>query len=362
MKIRVIASFLLLAVFTIPAAAQSQDRQSQELFDKAVKLYQDGKFDEALPLFLKLTELTPDDYRPRGFAGIIYTIKRQYKSASEALAEALRLEPRAKELHLVKARVDQSRNASTEAIVAARKAIEVDPNYAEAYALLGELIGFRKEQSAEAISALRTALKLNPKLLGSYEVLGDILDYTKDKQGAEEAFRQGMAADPKRMVGRFKLGRLLVEQGRLAEARKLWDERTSDQDSTLPRFIEVLKRAEEVQHATDELAKKPDDPEALVAMGFAVMEGEHWVVDGRQKRALIYFRKALELKPGFARAQYGVVKAFIQGVDYPKDESQILDHELAKLRTLDTSLAAELEEYRKKYVRGFPATPVKNDQ
>lgn len=124
----------------------------------------------------------------------------------------------------------------------------------------------------------------------------------------------------------------------------------------------MLKRAENLQRAKDELAKKPEDPEALVAMGMAVMEGDHWVVDGRQKRALVYFRKALELKPGFARAQYGFVKAFIQGVDFAKDESQVVDQELAKLRTLDTSLAAELEEYRKAYVTGIQATPVKNDQ
>jgi len=362
--IRVISVVLLLSVFAIPAAAQAQqqDRQVQEVFDKAVKLYQDGKFDEALPLCLKAIELSPNDYRPRAMAGLIYTFQRKYKSASETLAEALRLEPRAKELYLVKAKADQFRNAGADAIAAARKAIEVDPNYAEAYALLGELIGFDKERSAEAIGALRTAIKLNPKLLGSYEVLGDILAYAKDQQGAGEAFRQGMASDPKRMIGRFKLGRLLVKQGRLAEARKLWDERTSDQDNTFPRFIEMLERAENLQSAQDELAKKPADPEALVAMGLAVMEGDHWVVDGRQKRALVYFRKALELKPGFARAQYGVVKAFIQGVDFAKDESKIVDQELAKLRTLDTSLAAELEAYRKTYVTGIQAIPVKNDQ
>ena len=146
MKIRTVATFLLLAVFAIPAAAQ--DRQTQEFFDKAVKLYQDGKFDEALPLSLKAAELSPNDYRPRALAGYIYVVQRKYKSASEAFAEALRLEPRAKELYLVKARADQFRNASAEAIAAARKAIEVDPNYAEAYALLGELIGFRKGSKA----------------------------------------------------------------------------------------------------------------------------------------------------------------------------------------------------------------------
>lgn len=229
MKMRVITLVLLLAVFAIPVAAQSpQDRQANELFDKAAELYQDGKFDEALPLLLKATELSPNDYRPRAMVGYIYTLQRKYKSASDTLAEAIRLEPRRKDLYFVKALADQYRNAHAEGIVAVRKAIEVDSQYAEAYALLGELIGFDKERSAEAISALRTAIKLNPKLVDSYEVLGNVLAYTKDEKGAEEAFRQGMAADPKRMAGRFTLGRMLVKQGRLAEARKLWAERTSD--------------------------------------------------------------------------------------------------------------------------------------
>ena len=361
---KLIPLLLVLTVFVTPAVARPQDpnRQAQELFDKAAKLYEVGKFDEALPLCLKATELNPNDYRPRAMAGFIYTIQRKYKSASDALGEAIRLEPRRKEFYLVKARVDQSRNAGAEAIAATRKAIEVDPNYAEAYALLGELIGFNKEKSAEGISALRTAIKLNPKLLNSYKLLGDILAYTKDQKGAEEAFRQGMAADPKRMTGRFELGRLLVKQGRIAEARKLWDERTSDQDNVFPQFIHVLKRAENLERAKESLAKKPDDPNALVEMGMAVMDGDHWVVDGRQKRALVYFRKALELKPDFAKAQYGVVKAYIQGVDFAKDESKIVDEELAKLRKLDTRLAAELEEYRKTYVSGIRATPVKGDQ
>lgn len=357
--VRLLPLFLVLLV--VPAVAQQPDRQADELFDEAVKLYRDRKFDEALTRCLKATELKPNDYRPRALAGYIYSVQQKFKSASDALAEAVRLEPRAKELYLVKARADRFRNAGPDAIAATRKAIEVDPNYAEAHALLGELLGFNKEKSAEAISALRTAIKLNPKLLNAYKLLGDVLAYTKDEKGAEEAFRQGMAADPKRMIGRFDLGRLLVKQGRIAEARKLWDERTSDQDNTFPQFIEVLERAENLERAKESLAKKPDDPNALVEMGMAVMDGDHWVVDGRQKRALVYFRKALELKPDFARAQYGVVKAYIQGVDFPKDESQTIDEELAKLRKLDTRLAAELEEYRKTYVRGIRATPVKGD-
>lgn len=359
---RLVLVLWLLAVVVAPVAAtEQQSGEAEDLFRAAVESYREGKLDEALTPCLRAIELSPKDYRPRALAGYIYVLQRKYKSASEAFSEAIRLNPQQRELYFAKAQADRFRNARVEALAAVRKATEVDPNYAEAWALLGELIGYSKDHRDEGIAALRTAIRLDPKLVAPYETLGNVLAYAKDVKGAEEAFRQGMAADPKRMSGRFALGRLLLKQGRLAEARKLWDERTSDQDNTIPSFSVELKRAENLKHATDELAKKPDDPKALVEMGFAVMEGDHWVVDGRQKRALVHFQKALELKPNYARAQYGICKAYIEGVS-GKDESAIVDQELAKLRQLDPDLAKELDEYRKTYVRGLRAIPVKGDQ
>ena len=100
-------------------------------------------------------------------------------------------------------------------------------------------------------------------------------------------------------------------------------------------LIELLKRAENLKRATDALAQKPKDPEALTEMGLAVMEGDSWVVDGRQKRAIVYFKEALTLKPNYARAQYGICKAYIQIADTFKNEKKTLDQELTKLRQLD---------------------------
>jgi hypothetical protein len=97
-------------------------------------------------------------------------------------------------------------------------------------------------------------------------------------------------------------------------------------------------------------------------MGLAVMDGESWMVDGRQERALVYFRKALELRPGYARAQYAICKAYIQIADTHESKKKIVDEELAKLRRLDAALAAELIEYRKNYSGGLRGTPVVVDK
>jgi cytochrome c-type biogenesis protein CcmH/NrfG len=246
--VRLATPLLLLAVTAIPAVAQ---QSGEDFYWAAQKLYDDKKFDEALAPCLKAIELSPNDPRPHEMAGFIYAIQRKYKSSSDALAEALRLQPQRKDLYVLKARIDRQRNAPEEAIVAARKAIELDPNYAEAYALLGEFLAFDIETRAAGIDALRTAVRLDPKLFNTYAVLGKALMFAKDERGAEVSFNQGIVTDPKHMAGRFWLGRLLVKQGRLAEARKLWNERTSDIDDTLPQFIDVLERAEKAKRDTE---------------------------------------------------------------------------------------------------------------
>jgi tetratricopeptide (TPR) repeat protein len=168
-----------------------------------------------------------------------------------------------------------------------------------------------------------------------------------------------MAADPKGMSGRFQLGRLLLKQGKLVEARQLWEARTSDEDRQMPSFINLLMRAENMKRATEGLAQKPNDPNALIEMGLAVMAGEGWVVDGRQERAIVYFRKALAIQPNFVKAQYNIVKAMAQ---YLADDDKKLKQELAKLRQLDPALAKEMEEYSKRYEGGIIGTPIDKNQ
>jgi hypothetical protein len=96
-------------------------------------------------------------------------------------------------------------------------------------------------------------------------------------------------------------------------------------------------------------------------MGLAVMDGDSWMVDGRQECAVVYFRKALELRPGYVKAQYVICKAYIQIADTFADKKKV-DQELAKLRRLDAALATELEEYRKNYFGGLRGTPVVVDK
>jgi tetratricopeptide (TPR) repeat protein len=345
------------------SAQGAQQGEAEALISTAFELYRQRKFDEALANYAKAASLIPNDFRPHALSALVYMAQMKLKSASEAFAKAISLQPTNKRLYWLKAMADAGRGAKDQALAAARKALEIDPQYAEAYAAIGETLRWDEKRRDEAIAAYRSAIKANPQFLQAYEPLGQLLIAAKDEKGAEEAFRRGMAVDQKHMASRFALGRLLVKQARLKEARELWESRTSDEDQTFPNFISLLERAEKLKQATEMLAQKPDDPEALVQMGLAVMEGDSWVVDGRQERAIVYFRKALEIRPGFAQAQYAICKAYIQLADTFKDKKKNVDEELVKLRRLDPKLAAEMEEYRKNYSGGLHGgPPVKVDQ
>jgi superkiller protein 3 len=342
---------------------EPQGGEADELLRACAALHLQRKYEEALASCTRAARLKPDDFRAHALSGYAYMGLMKLKSASESFAKAIRLRPQEKELYLLKASADMMRGATDEAVAACRKALELDPAYAEAYALIGDALKWDEKRRDEAIAAYRSALRINPRLLMPYAGLGEVLARAKDEKGAEEVFRAGLAADPKRMAGRFELGRMLVKQGRLAEARELWEGSTSDEDKTFPNFITLLERAESLKRATDALARKPEDPETLVEMGLAVMDGDSWVVDGRQEKAIVYFRKALALRPDYARAQYAICKAYVQIADTYASKRPLVDEELAKLRRLDPKLADEMEAYRKNYAGGIRvAAPVKVDR
>ena len=349
--------FTLILFFGLATAqTQQPSGRAADLLRTALQLYQEGKHEEAFTKCKQSLALNPKEYRAHVLLGYIYGAQQKLDLASASFAQAIRLEPKDKEVYLVKAQVDFLRNKHDQALAAAQKAIALDPKYGEAQLMFGALLKDDPKRRPEAIVALRAAIDINPKLVVAYDDLGDVLKNAKQLKEAEAVYRQGMLADPKRMAGRFALGRMLVEQGRLQEARELWDGRTTDEDRIMPSFITVLTRAENMKRARAAIVENPNDPDALVDMGLAVMDGDHWVVDDRQKRAIVLFKKALDIKPDYPRAQHAIVKAYIQLADADPTENKNLDLELAKLRKLDPKIGAEMDQYRKEYVGGFITT------
>ena len=351
-----VVCFSLFVCAGATAQTQQPSGRAADLLRTAIQLYQEGKHEEAFTKCKQSLALNPKEYRAHVLLGYIYGAQQKLDLASASFAHAIKLEPKDKEVYLLKAQVDFFRNKHAQALAAAQKAVALDPKYGEAQLMVGALLKDEPKRRPEAIAALRAAIEINPKLVAAYDDLGDVLKDAKQLKDAEAVYRQGMLADPKRMAGRFALGRMLVEQGRLQEARELWDGRTTDEDRIMPSFITVLTRAENMKRARATIVENPNDPDALVDMGLAVMDGDHWVVDDRQKRAIVLFKKALDVKPDYPRAQQAIVKAYIELASFDETENNNVDVELAKLRKLDPKLAAEMDQYRKDFTGRLDAS------
>jgi tetratricopeptide (TPR) repeat protein len=109
------------------------------------------------------------------------------------------------------------------------------------------------------------------------------------------------------------------------------------------------------------LAISPEDRRIHIFPGYVYLE------QNRGKDSSESFATAIKLDPTdkevhLVKAQYGIVKAFIELVSFAgyktsAAENKKVDLELAKLRNMDPQLADEMVQYRKTYTGGLIAVP-----
>jgi serine/threonine protein kinase/tetratricopeptide (TPR) repeat protein len=111
------------------------------------------------------------------------------------------------------------------------RAIETDPNFAMAHAGLADACSLlhmyypTSEADLElADSASRRALELNPELAEAHAARGFALFQMKRHQEAEEELLTAIRLDPQQFDARYFYARACFEQGKYAEAARLFDQ------------------------------------------------------------------------------------------------------------------------------------------
>ncbi|MCB1773056.1 MAG: winged helix-turn-helix domain-containing protein [Gammaproteobacteria bacterium] len=177
--------------------------------------------------------LTPDDNREarahfehaigldpgfsRAYAGLALTWSRKavdgWTSTPEmALAKAIDLAAKASDLdpdipqvHFVKAQVELFRRHHELAAAAASEAIKLNPNYADAYALLAWIFHYAGRPD-QALPVMQEALKRNPSSPASYhQTAGEIHFTARRYRQASTEFQVTLAKNPAHMRARLWL-------------------------------------------------------------------------------------------------------------------------------------------------------------
>lgn len=167
-----------------------------------------------------------------------------------------------------------------------RRAIELDPEYAQAYAgladSLAQLVLWRflraRDVLPEATHAAHRALELAPDLAEAHVALGHVRSLGGDNDGATRSFEHALRLNPELFDAHYYFARHCFAHGEFARAAQLF---------------------------TQAFALRPDD---FTVLGLAVQAfdaiGEHARADAAAREALAGLEHQLELDPRDVRGHY----------------------------------------------------------
>jgi len=172
-----------------------------------------------------------------------------------------------------------------------RRAIDVDPGYALAYAGIADsasflymYLGGAERDLEEANAASKRALELDPSSAEAHASRGLALALTRQYQKAEEELAEAMRLDPTLFEAPYFHARTAVAQGKFELAAEMYELAAS---------------------------LRPDDYQP-VSLSVAVLEklGRTDAVKGALQRALVLIERVLEINPADQRALYFGVGVF----------------------------------------------------
>ena len=189
-----------------------------------------------------------------------------------------------------------------------RRAIEIDPDYALAYAGLADSCSLlymncdaREQNLAQGNQASRRALELGPDLAEAHLSSGLTHSLSMRFKEAEREFEFAMKLDPKLYEAVYHYGRARIAQGEFAEAAKLFERACTlrPEDFQAPTFLArsylALGMKDEsaatyrkaLRLIADRLEMNPDDARASqLGATIAAKLGENEAATGYARRAL----------------------------------------------------------------------------
>ena len=212
-------------------------------------------------------------------------------------------------MSIARARILLSQRRYDAAETELRRALTVDPEDGEGYALLGVCLAETRKRP-EALRVLGEAIRLMPEASFPHYVLGHVRLDAGETTGAREAAREAMRLDPTGADPVGLMAQIEVGDGKWAETLA-WAERGLALDPEHRMCANLrgvaltkLRRGDEAAAAIDEMLRmNPEDPGAHANRGWQCLHAND------PKAALGHFKEALRLAPGHEWARAGLVEA-----------------------------------------------------
>jgi tetratricopeptide (TPR) repeat protein len=259
--------------------------------------------------FEEAIRLQPDLAEAHNNLGLVYTQSGDDVKAAAAFREAVRLRPDFADAHQNLGTLLITSDAG-EAVRELERALAIQPTLQKAqYNLALAYEANPSDGPAREIAQLQKLLTTNPKYPRAEFTLGKALLKTGKLEEAVKHLQTAVADDPKFGEAYYQLGLALSRSGRktegseaMAKSREYLAANERDQMADLElregrALLEAGKSDEALARFQRLTALKPDAPDGQYYLGLSLRQ------KGETAQAAAAFRRALDLRPGYAEAR-----------------------------------------------------------
>ena len=206
-----------------------------------------------------------------------YYDQRKYEEAIAECKRAIEIKPEVALAYKILGNATQAMGKLDAAWYWYAQALEIDPDFAEVHANLGSLYAQQK-QWQKSIACYRKAIEINPSLASAYRNLAKVFLLSGQPKLGADCWYQALTLDINWATAEehFTLGNTLLQQGKL------------------DRTVSCYQRAIQLQ---------PNYADAYHNLG------EVLSLQGKWEEAIAVYRQAIGLKPNFDGSHYGLGKA-----------------------------------------------------
>ena len=226
--------------------------------------------------------------------------------------KALQINPDYAEAHVNLGNALFKKGNVDEAFVHYQKALQINPDYAEAHVNLGNALLLRGNVD-EAIVHYQKALHIEPDYATAHDNLGYALLQKGNVDEAIDHFQKALRINPEYAKAHNSLGNALLQKGNVDEAivhyqkaLHIEPDYATAHDNLGNALLQKGNMDEAIVHYKMALQINPDDAGAHNNLGNALFQ------KGNVDEAIAHFQKALQINPDYAKAHVNLGNALLQ--------------------------------------------------